>query len=176
LAASTVLPSKARPSRAVERAAAERALALLDQIPDAKPLWPAPRQLVSSLDELRWHPSIGVACPKCGSGVGYIAVNVDTAHVVSANRRLPKRRRRRGIYDFDRLSEYQGRFEGWVEDAQAGLGKVTPTGDAPGRYSGGFAGRRAYRCRCGSETTCTERQLLMVWLHAIVDGEREVPL
>src|SRR5262249_20599110 len=99
-----------------------------------------------------------------------------TAHVQSGNRRVPQRRRLGGIYDLDRLSEYQGRFEPWVEDAQAGLGKVTPTGDAPGRYTGGFAGRRTYHCRCGRRTTCTDRSLLRLLLCAIVEGEREVSL
>jgi hypothetical protein len=159
--------------------AAREALTLLDALPPG-PLSPRRSgrfgELVATLEPLRFHPAIGMGCPRCGAGLGFCAVEPSTAHVVSANRRLHKSKRQGGIYDLDRLSTYQGRSEAWVEDAQAGKGKVRPTGDAPGQ-STGLPGRRTYACRrCGAACTVRDRSLLSLYLGAVVDGDREVSL
>jgi hypothetical protein len=131
--------------------------------------------LVQILDELQHRLAIGLACARCGRGLGYAAVLPGTAHVVSANRRLPKKERHGGIYDLDPLSAYEGRFEPWIEDADAGLGQVRPSED-PTRATG-FAGRRTFECaRCGACFVCTEHKLLRLWLDAIVNEEREIRL
>lgn len=59
---------------------------------------------------------------------------------------------------------------GWVEDAEAGLGVVSPTADRPGAASG-LPQRRRFTCpRCHAEHTLTNHGLLVAYLQVIVDG------
>ncbi len=160
------------------RTAARRALALCpDGAADGDAIF-TNTALNAALDPLRLHPALGVRCGSCGTGIAYIALNTQGAYVVSANNRQTPKRRRGGIYDLDNITTASGtrNLPGWQEDAAAGRGTVTPTGERSGIGSG-LAERRTHSCpRCNATYTHTNTTLLQYYLEAISRGGGEVLL
>ncbi len=173
----TPLPAPATGAEAWE--AARRALALCaDGAADGKAIF-TNVELNAALDPLRLHPALGVRCGSCGTGIAYVALALQGAHVVSGNKRRPPKLRRGGVWDLaDITSSAAGgrRRPGWQEAAEAGRGTVAPTGERPGVGSG-VAERRTHSCpRCHAKYTRTNTTLLRHYLEAISGGDVEIRL
>ncbi|MGH8945022.1 MAG: hypothetical protein ACRDVL_02600 [Acidimicrobiia bacterium] len=141
-------------------------------------------ELNQALDPLRLWPALGVSCGKhlaardyCFAGLGFVALDQQGARIVSGNRRKPPAKRRGGVFDLASVTgEPPRRFESWVEEAQAGLGKAIPTGEEPG-HSAGLLLRRGWDCpRCGASWVLKNRTLLQAFLQGIERGDREIVL
>ncbi len=174
----TPLPAPATGAEA--RAAAQRALALCPAgAADGSAIF-SNAELNTALDPLRLHPALGVRCGRCETGIAYLALAPQGAHMVSANNRQPKKKHRRGgIYDLADITEAHGggrRLPGWQEDAQNGRGAVVPTGERAGVASG-LAERRTHSCpRCQANYTHTNTTLLQKFLETIARGDSEIRL
>ncbi len=173
----TPLPAPA--TGAAARTAAQHALTLCpDGAADGSLIF-SNAQLNAALGPLRLHPALGVRCGRCDTGIAYLALMPQGAHVLSGNKRQPPKRRHGGIYDLAdiTLAHGEGRRQlGWQEDAQAGRGNVTPTGERPGVASG-FAERRTHTCpRCHAAYTHTNTTLLQHYLNAIARGDTGIRL
>lgn len=137
--------------------------------------------LNAALHPLRRHPALGLRCGArgCGHGLGYIAVDMQGAFVRSGNRRTRPKWRYGGVYDLDDITDPLGTtrdFQGWVEDARAGVGSVVPTQERPGTFSG-LPTRRTYTCqKCGKPRTFTSTTLLKLFLSAILRADSEITL
>ncbi len=83
------------------------------------------------------------------------------------------------MYDLADITPASGdgrRQLGWQEDAEAGRGNVTATGERPGVASG-FAERRTHICPCcHAAYTHTNTTLLQLYLTATSRGELELRL
>jgi hypothetical protein len=171
------------------RTIAHEALKLVDPAgADGKAMF-SNRPLNDALDPLRLHPAMAMRC-SCGHRMAWIALDQQGAHMVSANRRIRPKWRQGGVFDLAALTPAPTtggrRLQGWVEDAQANLGSVFPTGERPGIFSG-FTERRTHICRkCKHRKkhgkprprayTHTNTALLRLWLDAIANGEHEIRL
>ena len=161
------------------RVAAARALALLgDGGADGARIFDD-RPLTEALDPLRRHPALGVRCGSCENGIAFIALAQQGAYLVSANRRQPPKRRRGGVWDLADITTPPGTtraFPGWIEDAQANVGSVRPTGERAEVFSG-MNERRTHNCRrCGADYTHTNTTLLRFYLGSISRGEPAIRL
>ena len=117
-------------------------------------------------------PALGARCGNCGYGIAWIALKDQTALLALANKLQPPKRRYGGMYDLDDITQagLSGRAqEGWVEDANAGKGSLTPTRNREGVGSG-YNERAIWHCRnrgCARKFTRVNNTLLAKYLHAI---------
>lgn len=166
------------PAQEQARKAATRALQILAadvQAADGPAVYAA-NELNTALDPLRLHPALGVRCSKCEHGLGFVAVEPESARMMSGNRLQPPHLRRGGIYDLADKTPHKGRYEGWIQDAEDQKGSVTPTGEAPGQRTG-LPQRRTYHCRgCGADYTVKNSRILALYLAAIARGDHEIRL
>jgi len=137
------------------------------------------RALTEALDPRRLHPALRVRCGSCDHGIAFIALAQQGAYLVSANRRQPPKRRRGGVWDLADITTPPGTtraFPGWIEDAQANVGSVRPTGERAEVFSG-MNERRNHHCRrCGADYTHTNTTLLRFYLGSISRGEPAIRL
>lgn len=172
-------PLPAPVTGAEARTAAELALRLCpDGVADGNAIF-TNAELNTALDPLRLHPALGVRCGRCEIGIAFLALAPQGAHVISGNTRQPPKRRHGGVYDLADITPAHGggrRQLGWQEDAAAGRGNITATGERPGVASG-FAERRTHTCpRCRAAYTHTNTTLLQLYLTATSRGDPEIRL
>ena len=136
-------------------------------------------ELNAALEPLRLHPALGVRCQGCEEGVAFVALHTEGSYLVSANGRIRPKSRRGGVYDLADITPAKGKsrgLQGWQDDAAAGKGAVSPTGERPGIGSG-LAERRKHTCKgCGAVYTHTNTTLLRLYLDAIASGHPEIRL
>jgi hypothetical protein len=160
-----------RPPPEEERVAAVAALTRLAALRKARLSEERDAELTRLLDPLRAYPAVGVRCPKCNRGLGFIALEEAGTGVASGNGRQPPKRRLGGVRDLADLTEpHPARaFKGWQEDARAGRGPVRPSD-----IRSHEARRRTYECLCRQVFTATNPRLLQQLLEAVRKQKTEV--